>query len=209
MTIHHKFKNAIRSLTQRWGSYRMKQRLWNSEFSNGRWECLEGTENDIIYEYLEKYCRNGCILDLGCGSGNTGCELNAQKYVHYTGIDISDVALEKARSRSEACQRSRMNHYIQSDISTFVPDEMYDVILFRESIYYLPLQQIVPTLKRYTPHLKEGGVFIIRWHDARDSEAFTKALERQFKIIERLSLAPGPMILVLGPKIFLPQGQRP
>jgi SAM-dependent methyltransferase len=58
----------------------MKRRLWNREFANGRWNFIENTSGDLIYGYIEKYCRGGSILDLGCGSGNTDCELDGDRY---------------------------------------------------------------------------------------------------------------------------------
>jgi len=178
----------------------MKRRLWNQEFTSGRWESLDSTPGDIVYHYVEKYCRGGCILDLGCGSGNTGCELNAQKYTHYTGVDISDVALEKARWRTQACQRGKLNQYLQSDVAAYVPNQKYDVILFRESIYYIPLQRTASTLGRYAHHLREGGVFIVRWHDARISEDLMDCIQNNFVIVERSFLGPtGPLVLVFRP----------
>jgi len=187
----------MRGVGQRWGSSNVKRRLWNHEFSSGRWKSLDTTPGDIIYHYVEKYCRNGSILDLGCGSGNTGCELDARKYTRYTGVDISDVALEKARSRSEACQRGLLNQYYQSDVSTYVPNQTYDVILFRESLYYIPLPRTASTLQRYARFLKEWGVFIVRWHTANIPENLLESIQTHFVIVERSLHTPqGPLILV-------------
>jgi len=197
MNVVKKIKNALRGAKQRWGSEKMKQRLWNEEFASGRWESLENTSSDVIYHYVEKYCRRGSILDLGCGSGNTGCELDSRRYQTYTGVDISDVALEKARRRSEACLRGEKNDYIQSDISAFVPAAKYDVILFRESIYYIPRRQIESTLVRYSEYLRDDGVLIVKWHDAKGSEDLVNLVETKFQIVERH--APelsGPVVLV-------------
>ena len=101
----NKFQNVIRALLQEWGSARVKKNLWNREFSQGRWDYIDSTPEDCVYYYIEKYCRGGSILDLGCGSGNTGNELSCDRYGIYTGIDISDVAIQKAITRSRASRR--------------------------------------------------------------------------------------------------------
>src|ERR1700761_5925657 len=94
--VRNKIRNFVRGRVQKWGSAQQKQKLWDEEFANGRWDFIENTSGDVIYQYLEKYCRKGSLLDLGCGSGNTGCELSADAYSEYLGVVISEVALEKA-----------------------------------------------------------------------------------------------------------------
>jgi 2-polyprenyl-6-hydroxyphenyl methylase/3-demethylubiquinone-9 3-methyltransferase len=194
-------RNVLRGLRQVWGTPRIKQKLWDKEFAEGRWDFIENTANDIVYLFIEKYSRNGSILDLGCGAGNTGCELNDSAYREYTGVDISDVALEKARLRSEACQRGRINRYAQSDISTYIPDREYEVILFRESIYYIPRSHIKNTLERYSRYLKDGGVLIVRLHDAKVADDLLKLIGSSFKILEdHRSYPSGPVVVILRPE---------
>ena len=202
MHITRKIRNVLRGLRQVWGTSRVKQRLWDKEFAEGRWDFIESTGGDVIYPFIEKYARNGSILDLGCGSGNTGCELNADSYKEYTGVDISDVALEKARFRSKNCQRGEKNRYGRSDISAYIPDAKYDVILFRESIYYIPRTRIKPTLERYSRYLKEGGVLIVRWHDRSVAQDLLKLIRSRFIIIENYSPEPsGPVVLIFRPEV--------
>lgn len=144
--------------------------LWNREFSEGRWNFIEKTPGDVVYAYVEKYCRHGSILDLGCGSGNTGCELDRDSYEDYVGVDISDVAVQKAKRRSKRSGRWQKNSYFQGDIAAFRPKKQVDVILFRESIYYIPRSRISAVLERYAGYLKAGGVEIVRWHEAKGAE---------------------------------------
>jgi SAM-dependent methyltransferase len=194
-------KNAWRGAVQRWGFPSMKRRLWNQEFATGRWDAIERTPGDMVYPFVEKYCRGGSLLDLGCGSGNTGCELAANSYEEYTGVDISDVAIEKARLKSQECQRGQKNHYIQADISSYVPAKTYDAILFRESIYYLPRTQINATLERYSRCLTGNGVIIIRWHARNVAEGQLKLIGGHLKTIEYYSPDPaGPVVVIFRPQ---------
>jgi 2-polyprenyl-3-methyl-5-hydroxy-6-metoxy-1,4-benzoquinol methylase len=205
MSLIAKMENIFRGIRQRWGTSSMKRALWNREFSNGRWDFIENTSGDVIYEYIEKYCRNGSILDLGCGSGNTGCELNADKYGDYTGVDISDVAIEKAIRRSEANYRDKKNHYRQSDITTYCPLQQYDVILFRESIYYIPHLKVKSVLDHYVKFLKPDGVFIVRRHDRQEEEAILDLLGDVYVLVEeQATTATSPTIIVFRPKTGAP-----
>lgn len=196
-----KIKNALRGATQRWGSARMKRQLWNREFANGRWDFLDNTSGDVIYGYVEKYCRNGSVLDLGCGSGNTGCELDSKKYGDYTGVDISTVAVAKATQRSAAAQRDKINRYFQSDIAAYHPSQQFDVILFRESIYYIPKVKIKSVLDHYAGFLKPDGVFIIRWHDREQGEMILELLGTDYELTEQPAPSPtGPLVVVFHPR---------
>jgi len=201
MNVLKRVKNALRGARQRWGSSRMKRRLWNREFATGRWDFIEDTSGDLIYQFIEKHCRNGSILDLGCGSGNTGCELNADRYGEYTGVDISDVAIEKANRRSAANHRDSKNHYQQADITTYTPSRKYRVILFRESLYYIPHLKIRSVLDHYSGFLEKDGVFIVRWHNRRQGEIVLDILRDAYQLVEPYDpTVPGPMVIVFKRK---------
>lgn len=196
--------NRLRGLLQAHGTSRVKRRLWDAEFSRGRWNCLDSTPGDCVYPFVERYGARGAILDLGCGSGTTGNELSATGYRHYTGVDISDVALEKARRRTAENGRAHHHEYVRSDISTYVPARQFDVVLFRDSIYYVPHRRIRSMLERYARHLDPGGVFIVRMaNGAGKYRAIVDAIEDSFEVVEkRLFTRPDAIVLVFRPAGF-------
>jgi 2-polyprenyl-6-hydroxyphenyl methylase/3-demethylubiquinone-9 3-methyltransferase len=204
-------RNKLRALLQAYGTEKVKAFLWNTEFSRGRCDYLESTIGDLVYPYVEKYANHGSILDLGCGSGNTGNELDANAYADYTGVDISDVAIEKARVRTEENRRVDKNNYFQSNILSYLPTRQFDVILFRESIYYMPLRKIKPMLDRYSRYLKEGGVFIVRM--ARVSgrmQRIAGIVESDFQVVEKyLSDEPKAILMVFRRPCRLQPGHQP
>ena len=165
MNLKLKAKNVFRMLVQKYGSEHAKQRLWNDEFVAGRWKCLDSTGEESIRFYVEKYANQGAILDLGCGSGTTGIELNPASYSFYTGVDISDVALIKAKARALEVGVADRREYCDADILTYVPERQYSVILFGDSIYYIPSGRIVSVLSRYAKYLSANGVFAVRLFD--------------------------------------------
>ncbi|HEX4074021.1 MAG TPA: class I SAM-dependent methyltransferase [Candidatus Acidoferrales bacterium] len=194
MNISTPNKNKIASFLKSYGPSRIKKLLWDKEFSGGQWDFIDDTTGDCVYENLEKYARNGGILDLGCGPGNTANELNANAYQHYVGVDISEAALEKGRKRTIANGREGKNIFVQGDFVTYTPLEKFDVILFRESIYHVPMGKIKETLDRFSNYLKDGGVLIVRLFTAdKDSGgkekprpmAMIQIMETEFNVIEK------------------------
>jgi 2-polyprenyl-6-hydroxyphenyl methylase/3-demethylubiquinone-9 3-methyltransferase len=195
------FRNRLRGFLQAYGTAHVKRSLWNLEFSEGRWNCLDISTGDPVYPFIEKYANRGSVLDLGCGTGTTGNELNAQMYRDYTGVDISDLALEKARRRSDEVSRTDRNSYSQSDITGYIPTRQFDVILFRDSIYYVPRARIKGTLDRYSQSLTGQGVFIVRmWSASGKYRPIVNTIERHFHVVEKhLSDEPQAAILVFRP----------
>lgn len=178
-------KRVINSrILKRWGSKYRKKLIWDKEFSNGQWKFLEITGDDEIYAFLEKYSNKGSILDLGCGSGNTGNEMAYSKYKSYTGVDISDIAIQIAEARTKKNLREKKNQYVCSDITSYAPKKIYDIILFRESIFYIPKYKICSVIDRYSRNLKNGGVFIVRMCDKKKYASIIGLIERHYKVLE-------------------------
>jgi SAM-dependent methyltransferase len=192
-------RNQVRAFLQAYGTKKVKKSLWNTEFSQGRWDCLESSIGDLVYPYIEKYTNHGSILDLGCGSGSTGNELDSRAYADYTGVDISDVAIEKARVRTKESGRADKNNYFQSDTLSYVPTRQFDVILYRDSIYYIRRAKIKPMLERYSKYLKKGGVFIVRmWSADGKYGPIVDIIERNFEVVEKhLSDQPAKTVVMV------------
>lgn len=196
MQFTQRARNIVRAALQSYGTAQMKRSLWNTEFSNGHWKCLDNTLGDCVYPLLEKYARMGTILDLGCGSGSTANEL-ASVYSEYTGVDISDVAIQQAIQKSKANQRENKNKFVQSEILSFIPEKQYDVILFRDSIYYIPLRRVHAALNKYAAYLREEGVFVVRLWGSDKNRPIIETIESTFTIVETYRQDdPKAMILV-------------
>jgi SAM-dependent methyltransferase len=179
-------RNVLRRLVQWYGPVSAKRHLWNDEFSLGRWNCLDQTGDESVHLQIEKYANNGHVLDLGCGPGTTGIELNPAAYRSYTGVDISDVAVQKARARAKEAGRADRNEYCQSDIITYEPAQQYDVILFGDSIYYIPPRRIAATLNRYSTYLTPCGVFVARMFDVSGKRhEILGIVESHFEVVEK------------------------
>lgn len=187
----------------------VKKRIWDKDFSGGKWDFIDDTAGDCIYPHLEKHAHGGDILDLGCGPGNTANELANEAYRSYIGVDISEVALEKAAKRTRENGRADKNSFVNSDFLGYTPTRDFDVVLFRESLYHVPYGQVLPILEKYSKHLKKNGVFMVRLY-AGDSTKKTKfrvtrkldLLKREFDVVEASQYdQPGiPTVLVFRPR---------
>jgi SAM-dependent methyltransferase len=196
-----KARNALRGAIQKYGPQFVKQRLWNQEFSNGRWKCLETSGDERVHIQIEKYAQKGAVLDLGCGPGTTGLELSSDSYEIYTGVDISDVAVQKAHSRAIAVGRATQNEYLQSDIITFVPSRKYNVIFLGDSIYYIAPRSLLPLLHRYSDYLTGKGVFIVRMFDVGGKHRYIlEMIEGTFQVKGKWTNSNRSCLIVFRPQ---------
>ena len=192
-----------------YGPSGIKKRIWDKEFSGTKWDFIDATSGDCVYPFLEKYANNGNILDLGCGPGNTANELAANVYERYIGVDISEAALAKAVKRSDENGRIDKNSFVNSDFMSFEPTKEFDIILFRESMYHVPYGQVLPILRKYSKHLKQTGVFIVRLYTGdlqsgalkRRVNSKLDLIKREFRVLEAGQFhSPGlPNVLVFRP----------
>jgi SAM-dependent methyltransferase len=127
--------------------------------------------------------------------------LGANTYRDYTGVDISDVAIDKARTRTEENGRADKIRFFQSDVSSYVPSQKFDVILFRDSLYYVARPIIRPVLERYSKYLTKGGVFIVRMDGGAKRQSIAHIIESNFYILEkRMHKQPDAVVLVFRPR---------
>lgn len=188
----------------------VKKRLWDRDFSVGKWDFIDNTVGDCIYPHLERYAKGGDILDLGCGPGNTANELASDAYRSYIGVDISEVALQKAQKRTEENGRASKNSFVRSDFLGYAPTLEFDIILFRESLYHVPYGHVRSILEKYCKHLKKSGAFVVRLYagDIRTGKIKYRVkrkldlIKREFDVLESCQYdKPGtPTVLVFRPR---------
>jgi len=199
---------GVRGLLKRYGPSKLKMRLWDQEFAGKHWDFIDNTANDCVYPFLERYTKGGNLLDLGCGPGNTANEISDSAYSAYVGVDISEVGLGKARRRTEKDGRTAKNSFVCSDFLSFRPNQAFDVILFRESMYHVPHAKVKPILSYFSDHLKPGGVFIVRMNisDRKGGQkarllAVFEIIESDYEVVEKTQFGvAGPTVVVFRPK---------
>ncbi len=98
------------------------------------------------------------ILDLGCGPGNS-TELLARRYpdAEILGLDSSPDMLSKAR------QRLPQARFLEADITSWTPDQAFDLIFANAVLQWLPGHQAL--FPRLISWLSSGGCLAVQMPD--------------------------------------------
>lgn len=115
----------------------------------------------------------GRILDVRCGVGLLLPHV-AEHAGRYLGID-SAAAVQLAWSRSRRPTRCETDFRV-ADIDSFVSDEVFDAIVFCESLYYL--RPLAAGLQTYLGALAPEGVLLASVPSRRNHEYIWRELDR-------------------------------
>jgi 2-polyprenyl-6-hydroxyphenyl methylase/3-demethylubiquinone-9 3-methyltransferase len=162
---------------------------WSSQYRHGALEFYgqldELARYSIILGYLGWWAagppeRELTVLDVGCGPGLLRERLEGVPFRAYTGIDLSDVAIEEARARAFA-----RSTFVVGDVSTTEVGQ-FDVVVLNEVLYYAsdPSAQ----LERIKALLNPGGVAVISMWRHPGDRSIWKTVEGAFEIVDRVEV---------------------
>lgn len=184
---------AIRTLSIRfkkneisiYGNSEQKQKLWDDEYSCGKWDYLldkenanNTTETDFL---LRKYLTNANALDLGCGQGAHIHLIEKYNCRNYLGLDISSCAIEKAKELYEYNNTLQFN---VTDIFSFTPAEEYDFILMSEILYYFDDRKVKEIIGKYCKYLTEDGVICVRIWSIEWYKSLVDMIAAEFTVVD-------------------------
>ncbi len=109
----------------------------------------------------------GTALDVGCGEGADAVWL-AERGWHVTAIDISGVALERARKAAANAAVSERIDWRQGDIASWTPERSYDLVSAQFMQLAPPLRDAV--FRRLAAAVAIGGTLLIVGHHPSDLE---------------------------------------
>lgn len=105
---------------------------------------------EYISELIKSGSKNIRILDLGCGKGEVSRYISEENSVY--GLDISKIALKEGKAY--------MDTAVVGDAEKLpFKDQVFDLVLFSESIYYL--DDPIVSLKEIRRVLKPEGVLVL------------------------------------------------
>lgn len=144
----------------------------DSQHAGGTWSYLEELSEMPRYAVIAGYCvraNAGSVLDLGCGAGILRNWVLRAGAADYTGVDLSNAAIDAARRR-----HGTDTSFVAGDAALYQPERAYDVIVFNEMLYYFAQPDEV--LRRYARFLRPQGFFIASlWDGAESENAWSKA----------------------------------
>ena len=177
----------LRAIVKRWGPSRLKQAAWHAEYKRGRHvHGLRGLQRSRICDVIERYAGGGDVLDLGCGDGHVGLGLHPEKYHTYAGVDISEIGVREAVAKCQAVGegRSEKNTFCAADISTYRPGHPVDIVLFKDSLYYVNRLEMLRVLSELQTFLKPSGVFIVEMDDVKRHGWIRDLIRQHFRVLE-------------------------
>jgi len=130
---------------------------WEQQFRQGVWDVLKSVAEvpryGAICAYLKYLDRPISLLDVGCGEGLILKFCDREWLHHYSGLDISQEALNKITTLLPG------DNLICSSVEEFSTEQRFDVILFNEVLYYTtdPYSQLV----KFKKYLNPGGFFLV------------------------------------------------
>ena len=104
--------------------------------------------NEDFYNFLEFNFSNSDILDYGCGVGNSikkVIEFNPKKI---TGIDISEVSIEKARKISSLSSGSKIDLFVDNCEKTKFEKNSFDIIYGTGILHHLNTESCLNEIDR-------------------------------------------------------------
>lgn len=132
---------------------------WNRKYTAG-----EGPAHfepkDFLVEHERLLPTSGQALDVACGFGGNALWL-AERGFHIDAVDVSDVALDRARAEAERRGLADRIRFIHADMDEWtVPPARYDVIL----VFFYLNRGLMP---RLAAGLRPGGLLFERNRNKR------------------------------------------
>lgn len=165
---------------------------WNASLTGWASSYLGGTfANDLrdlatLFMVERRAPAATSFLDLGCAGATMASKLGA-KFSAYHGIDISEVAIAKARENVARTSRPGLSCALEvSTLEAFQPPRRFDVIVFNEVLYYVPLRDLPGVLRKYTQCLEPEGLFVISMKNTEVARLVQQILLRELQFEQGL-----------------------
>jgi 2-polyprenyl-3-methyl-5-hydroxy-6-metoxy-1,4-benzoquinol methylase len=136
---------------------------WNMAYKSGDYQG-SGDKSQvqryvILAGALNSLDTASSVLDIGCGNGLLRQFLSGPTLNTYTGIDISQAAIDSIKLKHPN------DHYICSGADEWNPKTTFDAIVFNEVLYYLPNPR--KTIEKYKRFLRPGGMLLFSIYNKR------------------------------------------
>lgn len=180
----------IHYIARRFGWPSLRKSTLDARFKSGRWTHYE--EPPEFVNLVERNSGNDKIVVLGCGGNSLGRKLNPAKYCYMIGVDLSLTAILMARKDAPIRQI-----FFISDMTLWRTKEPVDLVVFSESIYYLPIEKIVPMLDYWRANLTTNGRIIATFAFPERYSKMIKTIGTRYNILEQKCIMPDSKRLAL------------
>ena len=158
---------------------------WDREYSAGQWDFMGAPDEAARYGALMGLVRGWSsarsILDVGCGEGLLRQACPASEEIRYVGVDLSEVAIERARGRVEAGDL-----LVMADAESWTPGETFDAVVLNECLYYF--EEPLHGARRYWGARSPDGALLVSMFSGPRSRAIRRALSRHLPLRQELEI---------------------
>ena len=160
--------------------------IWESQYRHGDWSFLrdldERARYSVIAGYIHALKHNPAVLDVGCGEGILLECLGESGYCKFVGLDISQTAVDRAENR-----QFPRSVFVKADAQDYRCNEMFDVIVFNEVLYYFHEPLAMTT--KYSRWLNAGGFLIASMFSGSNrARAIGRQLKKTYPVIDELEI---------------------
>ena len=160
-----------------------RERRWNTEYAEGGWKWLRNLDelahHAVLAGYFARLKPGGTLLDVGCGEGVLHEQLRGC-YSQYVGTDFAEPVRQALGKQDE---RTR---FIAADMNDFSTTELFDAIVFNESIYYHHDPMV--GMQRYENFLAPDGLFLVSMHGKERNDAIWAVLDQRYVTIDAVTM---------------------
>jgi len=181
---------GVHFFVTRFGPKSLRRLAFDEKYNNGDWSFTsDGGELPAVVGH---FLQNGDLLIMGCGGSSVLGDLAKTGLNSAVGVDLSPKAIEIA-SRFASDKIS----FQVADMLTYKCQQPYDVILFSESLNYIPIHSQLSFLQRLAAFLKKDGVFIVTLAQPRRYLGILLLIRNSFHVIEDRTLAGSSRHLIV------------
>lgn len=145
------------------------KKYWDDIWSSERAEAMStSAPNPHLIRQVDGL-KPGSAIDAGCGAGAEALWLAGAGW-NVTAADVADAALEFGRLRAAAAGLSERVQWIQADLSSWEPDEKFDLVATH---YAHPAIAQLEFYRRLATWVAPGGTLLIVGHLHHHASATT------------------------------------
>ena len=119
---------------------------------------------DLQIELKNRDLRKGRFLDLGTGIGTQALALSKMGF-DVTGADISEVAIDKAKKRSD-----KVNFVVDDILNTNLPDDSFDFIFDRGIFHLFDESDRLGFVSQIKRILNDDGIYFLKCMSIEEPE---------------------------------------
>jgi cyclopropane fatty-acyl-phospholipid synthase-like methyltransferase len=170
---------------------------WDLQHKAGLWSKRQ--RSSITVDLINQLSRGGQIIEFGCGEGDLLYLLHAESYSYYTGIDISQIAIQRAKLK--ASKLGIINcEFVNDNMATWSGSKNISLILLEECIYYLNGQEMKEFIGRCLNSINDDGAMLVIVHSAEKHAASLDICRKCGRVISETNVG-SRVYLILGKNI--------